>query len=48
MKDVLIRLIFHKFYIQSAIVNPCRMDFRRTFHWMTFACQRMVYYKELI
>ena len=43
MKYLVNRPIFHKFYLQSAIIKPCRMYFTHTFQLTTFLGQLMIF-----
>ena len=43
MKYLVNRPIFHKFYMQSDIVKPCRMYFTCTFQLATFVGQLMIF-----
>ena len=43
MKYLLNRTIFHKFYVQSAIIKQCRMYFSCTFQLTTFVYQLMIF-----
>ena len=43
MKYLVNRTIFHKFYVQSTIINPCRMYFTRTFQLTAFVGQLMIF-----
>ena len=43
MKYLVNRPIFYKFYMQSAIVKPCRMYFTRAFQLTTFVGQLTVF-----
>ena len=43
MKYLVKRTIFHKFYVQKAIIKPCRMYFTRTCQLTTFVGQLMIF-----
>ena len=42
MKYLVDRSIFHKFYMQSPIIKPCRMYFTRNFQMTTLVGQLMI------
>ena len=43
MKYLVNRTIFHKFYVQSAVIKPCRMYFTYTSQLTTFVGQLMIF-----